>query len=296
MAKYKTLLICFSIYAILSCCTIKSDENNFKYDLNSPQTTLTLPDTLKEISGLTMIDSSSIACIQDENGILFIYDVLQNKIKRQFTFNKDGDYEELARVGKAMYILRSDGEIYKLADYTIDNSTLTSYSTAIPANDNEGLCYDKENNRLLIGAKGKIDDTKKNKDKRVIYEFHLQSNKLEEKPVLKFDTDKIEKYLSEKNITPPTFEKNGKIILNPKLKFMTSAICIHPITNQLYLISAMDHLLFIFNPDGSMAHVEVLDPKIFNKAEGITFFENGDMLISNEGQNKKPTLLKFSYK
>jgi hypothetical protein len=30
---------------------------------------------------------------------------------------------------------------------------------------------------------------------------------------------------------------------------------------------------------------------MFNKAEGIAFFENGDMLITNEGQDNKPTFL-----
>lgn len=40
---------------------------------------------------------------------------------------------------------------------------------------------------------------------------------------------------------------------------------------------------------------ELLNPLVFNKPEGITFFENGDMMISNEGQHKKPTLLRFNY-
>jgi len=38
-----------------------------------------------------------------------------------------------------------------------------------------------------------------------------------------------------------------------------------------------------------------LDPRVFNKAEGITFMENGDMLITNEGQDHRPTLLRFNY-
>jgi hypothetical protein len=32
-----------------------------------------------------------------------------------------------------------------------------------------------------------------------------------------------------------------------------------------------------------------------SEAEGISFFENGDMLISNEGEDRKPTLLRFNY-
>ena len=77
---------------------------------------------------------------------------------------------------------------------------------------------------------------------------------------------------------------------------MTSAIAIHPITKKLYLLSASDHLFFIFNINGEIEYMEPLNPDIFNKAEGITFLDNGDMIITNEGQNKKPTLLRFNYR
>lgn len=38
---------------------------------------------------------------------------------------------------------------------------------------------------------------------------------------------------------------------------------------------------------GNLEYIEQLDPIMFNKAEGITFYDNGDMLITNEGQDKK---------
>ena len=40
----------------------------------------------------------------------------------------------------------------------------------------------------------------------------------------------------------------------------------------------------------------VLSPKLFPQPEGITFKNNGDMYISNEGVSTKSTLLKFLYK
>lgn len=48
--------------------------------------------------------------------------------------------------------------------------------------------------------------------------------------------------------------------------------------------------------NGDIEHIEQLNPTMYNKAKGITFYENGDMLITNEGQDKKPTLLYFKYK
>ena len=39
-----------------------------------------------------------------------------------------------------------------------------------------------------------------------------------------------------------------------------------------------------------------LDPILFNKAEGLAFLPDGTMLVSNEAQHGKPTLLTFKYK
>ena len=92
-----------------------------------------------------------------------------------------------------------------------------------------------------------------------------------------------------------TRKKKGQEISEPFIKFRTSAICVHPKTKQLFLLSASDYLLFIFDANGTIKHLEQLNPNIFNKAEGISFFDNGDMLITNEGQDNRPTVLRFKY-
>src|SRR6185503_8042893 len=88
----KLLRMLISNFLLILClnfnsCSNSSFNNSSKitgYDLTKPDNTLTLPDTLREVSGLTHIDASTIACIQDENGILFIYDVINNRIKKQY--------------------------------------------------------------------------------------------------------------------------------------------------------------------------------------------------------------------
>jgi len=262
------------------------------YNLKAPKVYF-LPDTLREISGLTCLDSNSFACIQDENGILFIYDAIKNKIKHQYTFNVDGDYEGIARVDRSIYVLRSDGVIFEIAGYDLKKFKLFSYPTGIPADNNEGLCYDKQNNRLLVACKGKIGKGPGLKDKRLIYGFDLTTKILTKEPVFDFDLQAIRQFVLEKKVNVPLRQKGQTV--EPVIKFNTSAIAIHPFTKKLYLLSAADHLLFIFDMQGKLEHIEKLDKAMFNKAEGITFFENGDMLITNEGQGKKPTLLRFDY-
>jgi uncharacterized protein YjiK len=271
-------------------------ENLTKYDLTTPDAIFVLPDTLREVSGLTYLDTERFACIQDENGILFIYNVLKNKLEGQYTFHFDGDYEGIARVNKTIYVLRSDGTLFEIPDYESKDFRMNAYVTGIPANNNEGLCYDPDYKRLLIASKGKIGKGSEYKDKRVIYGFDLNTKTLTKDPLFDFNLQAIKQFALHHKINLPAKTKKKGKKTEPEIKFRTSAISIHPLTNRLYLLSASDHLLFIFNMDGKLEHIEPLNPKIFNKAEGITFFENGDMFITNEGQDKRPTLLRFNYK
>lgn len=284
----------------LAGCVVKSTRSNAQitsgYDLKAPTTTIVLPDTLHEVSGITDIDAHTVACVQDENGVIFFYDLEKRDIVRQFQFHLDGDYEGITRIGKDIYILRSDGTIYAVENYADPNFTLRVYMTGIPAADNEGLCHDPANDRLLIACKSKLGKGPEFKDKRAIYGFDLKTKQLSERPVIEFDVQKMREFAEQHGIDLPTRTKgkNGGTE-EPILKFKPSAIGVHPIRKQLYLLSATDHLFFIFDLDGRLVYMEPLDPRVFNKAEGITFMENGDMLITNEGQDHKPTLLRFNY-
>jgi uncharacterized protein YjiK len=267
------------------------------YDLTRPTTTAVLPDTLHEVSGLTDIDLHTVACVQDENGVIFFYDLEKRGIVRQFQFHLDGDYEGITRIGKVIYILRSDGTVFGVENYEDPNFILHTYTTGIPAANNEGLCHDPVNDRLLIACKSKLGKGHEFKDKRAIYGFDLKTKTLNERPVFEFDVQKMREYAEQHKIDLPTRTKgkNGGTE-EPILKFRASAIGVHPIRKQLYVLSAADHLFFIFDLEGKLMYMEPLDPKVFNKAEGITFMENGDMLITNEGQDHKPTLLRFNYR
>jgi uncharacterized protein YjiK len=255
-----------------------------------------LPDTLHEVSGITEVDKNTLACIQDENGIVFIYDIRANEIKRQIKFGADGDYEGIARVNNTLYVLRSDGVLFQIKDFMTTSKSTKSYRTGVPASNNEGLCYDAENHRLLIAAKGKVGKGPEYKNRREIYSFDLKTMKLDQNPAIVFDVEQIAAFAISSGISLPTRTKKKGEIIEPFLKFTTSAIAIHPISNELYLLSSTDHLLMIFDITGKIKHIEKLNTLHFNKPEGIIFLENGDVLISNEGQDHHPTLLRFNYK
>ena len=292
-------------YIVLACLlnVILNDDHHDKhidrsvaaidYNLSAPDKIYILPDVLREISGITETDASSVACVQDEKGILFIYDLLKEKIKQQYHFSNNGDYEGITRVDKTIYILRSDGMLFEIPSYESANSIIKSYATGIPAKDNEGLCYDQKSNRLLIAPKSNSTKDSDDKNKRFIYAFDLKSKKLIKKPLFVFNLKAIGKFASENKFKVPMKSGRKGDKKDPDIEFRPSAIGIHPITNKLFLLSGMEKLLFVFNMNGEIEYIENLDPELFPQPEGITFLKNGDMLISNE--NNKPTILKFNY-
>lgn len=300
MGKFCGMAVC---WALLACClgcqkSPSGPSAAAAYDFAQPDRALVLPDSLHEVSGVATIDSVTLACVQDENGIIFIYDLARGEIKHKYIFNFDGDYEGVTVVGQTIYVLRSDGTLFEVADYASKNFRLTEHATGIPAHDNEGLCHDPANGRLLIASKGRIGKGRAFKDKRVIYGFDLKTKALSARPAFDFDLYAIKQFALREHIELVTKKKGkgkGKPRM-PTIKFKTSAICIHPKTQQLYLLSAAEHLLFIFSMDGTLQEIVALDPAVYNKAEGISFFGNGDMLITNEGQGGKPTLLMLKYK
>lgn len=279
----------------------KAQNQQIAYALDRPDQVLNLPDRLLEVSGLTSIDHQTFACVQDEKGIVFIYDAKENAIQKEYNFHLDGDYEGITEAHGDMYVLRSDGMLFEITDYKNPGYEVKKYDTGIPAEDNEGLCFDPQEDRLLIGSKSKPTNESKKTSKRVIYGFDLKTHKLSSEPAFEFDVDQLEAFAKSNKVPLPAKVKKDGTRKEPKLKFKTSAIAIHPVTGELYLLSAKDHFIFVFDREGKLLIMQPLDEKRYNKAEGITFYDNGDMLITNEGDDdpdelKKPTALRFSYK
>ena len=275
---------------------LQSYAQSHSYNLSEPTEKIYLPEILNEVSGLTMVDQTTIACIQDELGIVFFFNLHSKKIMQQLHFEKEGDYEGITNVGNSLFILRSDGLITEIENYKSENFKVMGHETNIPAKDNEGLCHDFSNNRLLIGCKSKLEAASASKNIRAIFGFDLKSKKLTEKPIFEFDVNKLKAYAESQGIemydkiTKTGIQKDGK------LAFKISGIAIHPITQKLYIISAKDHLFFVMDGNGNPEYIERLEKEIFNKPEGITFLNNGDLLITNEGQDHKATLLRFNMK
>lgn len=227
--------------------------------------TWNMPIILEEISGISWIDKEHIACVEDEEAIIFIYNTKTSKIEKQIVFGEDGDYEGIATVNRDAYVLRSDGMLFEILNYKQDSITVNEYNIGLPPEyDFEGLAYDKRNNRLLLAIKDKAGDRSK-----PIYAFNLKTKEFEDKPAfnIKFD-DPVFKVLNQ--------EINHQIIF-------PSEVGINPVNGEIYVLDGTNPKLLILNSNGEIKKLHVLREEQFGEPEGLTFDNAGNLFISNEG-------------
>lgn len=235
-----------------------------------------LPGVLKEISGIDFLDQDRVACIQDETGTIFIYNLRSSKIEKEIPFAGSGDYEGIALHGGDAYVLRSDGRIFQVGNFMTDPK-VQEYSTFLTSKqDTEGLSLDKKNNRLLISIKGYEPDQK---DYKGIYAFNLSTRQLEKKPVFRID-------LNDPQLEG--FKKKKKASFNP------SDIALHPQKDEIYLIEGSKPKILLMDFSGKVKKVQEFDDADFSQPEGIAFAPDGGLYISNEGKDKEGNILQLS--
>ncbi len=269
------------------------ETSAINYDLNKPIRQFELPAILNEISGLTDIDSEHVACIQDELGIIFVYNFLTGRIVSQHEFDSPGDFEGLTYTKSALFILRSDGRLSEWKNFPAAPDKVKHQMLSLVTDNNEGLCYDPKYSRLLIAAKSKPMH-QDSKSERLIYELPLASKKLNNKPAYSLNVELLGQKAIAYNLL--NYNKKNEKGKTRQFNFRPSSLAVHPQSDDIYIISAADKLLVVINRKGVVTHMEPLDPQRFTKAEGITFLADGTMIITNEAGGKVPTLLVYKSK
>ncbi len=272
----------------------------FQYDFQNPDRSIYLPVALTEISGITFDkEEKALFAIEDEDGIIYKID-LNGKVIEEYPFWKKGDYEGIILVKDTIFVVKSTGTIYKVLNLGEKTQYVEKYNTDLSKrNDVEGVTYDLEHNSLLLACKGKpyFEDDQNDARVKTIYEFKLDRNELISSPRVVLNLEAIQLFLK-KHPHLKNWEKFQKYFgeENDKIKLSPSAVAIHPITGNLYVLSSSKKLILILDSDNNILHIEKLIKKNNLQPEGITFSKNGDLFISNEGKDLKATIHKYSYK
>ena len=254
-----------------------------------------VPRELNEISGISFIDDHTVVAIQDEEGILYFYDLNKEAVVRTYEFWKGKDYEDLAVVGNDLFIVNSSGAIYELKNFRQGPSKPLVHKTVLKEENNiEGLAYDKKNNRLLLAVKDlSLDGDESKKD---IYAFNLTTKKLDTTAAYTIRLSEVETYFKGDQLEE-TSKKLLKAIGNQNLNevFRTSALNLNPATGELYVLSSMNNIIAVLDSRSKITRILELDGKEFIQPEGLAFNPAGKLFVSNEGKKKQANIIEVTY-
>lgn len=262
------------------------------FDLDRPSARFVLPAELHEVSALTDVDSRTVACLQDEDATLYMIDATTGRIRRTHAFGPPGDMEGLTRVGEEYYALRSDGLIYRISLNEDGARIVDTMRVVLPQDDLEGLAFDDRMQRLLIAPKGMLKGGPAERDQRLLFAYDLKEWRLMPEPVMRLSVERIVAEATGAGFRLPTrTTPKGREVSAVKLRF--SSVAIDPISDRHYLLSAVDRLLLVVERDGRFVSIHQLDEGVFPKPEGITFLNDGTLLINSEGKDARPVLARF---
>ncbi len=267
----------FLLPAYIACSQPESAANTeLHYQLTAP-IIHTMPESLSEISGIASLlgRANTFYAVQDEDGKIYMVDVAA-ETTTSYTFNKDGDYEDISIFKEWIYVLKSDGVLFRMnKNLKDDTDRLASFEikNMVPEGEYEGLYINEADSIIYLLCKH-CKTAENKKDKGLIYRLKITNdNRLE----------KMQEVIYEIND-------------NKAHNWHPAAMSKHPLMGNWFILSSVNNILCVYDTDWQWKASYPLHPSVFNQPEGICFNAAGDMFISNEGsKTKKGNILFFKY-
>lgn len=241
-----------------------------------------MPVELNEISGISWISDNKIACVQDEDGIVYIYNLSSELIEKQINFTKSGDFEGIAVLDSSAYAMESNGKLYEISNYLSEGFQTKEYKTTFSGKNNmESLVADSTNHRILFTVKDRDPNSESYKG---IYAFNVESKSVEPLPIMKIALD-------DPIFKPKKVDDDVDDISN----FYPSDIAINPTNGNFYILEAKNPQLLIMDKMGKPLKIHKLNLESFPQPEGLTFSPEGTLYISNEGKDGTANIVEVEF-
>jgi uncharacterized protein YjiK len=254
--------------------------HRYNLDHRHPQAA-ELPGELGEASGLAVSNDGFLYCHDDEAGIVYRIDHESGRVVSRFSVGAvtlTGDFEGIAVKGDTLFLISSEGVLFRFR--AAENGRRVRYSVIKTplgrANDVEGLEYDPATDCLLIACKGKAGLTKaewrKFDDGAAVYALPLRTQRLQSEP----------------RFLIPRMGKGAK-----GRRFCPSGIARHPAKGTFLVISGPSREIVELAPDGTLLARRSIEGEVNRQPEGIAVLPDGTLVLCNEGQGKKGTLVRY---
>ncbi|MEP0546022.1 MAG: SdiA-regulated domain-containing protein [Rhodothermales bacterium] len=262
------------------------------YRFDAPTAQFELPGRLDEISGLTALDGDRLGAVQDEDGVLYVIDAATGEVTHEHDFGKDGDYEGVERVGERVVVLRSDGELAVIEDWQAEKARAPTLDPGLHGScDAEGLGYDADAARLLIACKES--PGRGLRGVRAVYAFDLATNTLDPEPAFVIAAESLAASDGERAV-----DETVRALVRPLVDintFKPSALGVHPVTGEVYVLSSVRKALAVLDRAGSVTAVWPLPERLLPQPEAIAFFPDGTLFLASEADGDAARLLRYDY-
>jgi uncharacterized protein YjiK len=263
------------------------------YRLNNPDSTVVLPKTLNEVSGLSASsEAGTLWAVHDERGTLFRISIADGKVLKEIELGKRGDYEGVEEAEGLVYVGRSEGVLLVVdpaAKGDAKPKQLNFQKQLGLACDLEGVGYESRKKRLLLTCKNESMKSRQSNKAFEIYAMSVETQTVGKDPAYVLSENAIDDYIAAHPELDDLKKSKGK-------DFAPSGIAVHPDTAEIYILSTRGKMMLVLDPKGELVRAYGLDQSVHLQPEGITFTPDGTLYVSNEAHGKSAQLLGFKFK
>jgi uncharacterized protein YjiK len=231
-----------------------------------------MPPELNELSGLALTSRGSVLTHDDNVGRVYEIDVKTGILLKSFSLlgNPKGDFEAITVAGEDVYLMESDGKLFKFREGADGKQVpYSTYDTGLAKQcEFEGLTYEPDSSRLLMVCKRFVD--KNAAHALLIFRIPLPLGNLSGITTLRVPIEEVVGKNHWKNIRP-------------------SDINIEPMTGNYVIVASREKALLVVTPDGDVVRSEEL-PGEHRQPEGVAVTKDSLLLVSDEA-NVKPAVI-----
>jgi len=237
-----------------------------------------MPSELREISGLALTPRGTVLTHDDNVARIYEIDPKTGILLKGFSLagGVRGDFEAITIAGSDIYLLRSNGKIFKFKEGADGGQVPYSvYDTGLGKEcEFESMAYEADSSRLVLVCKKFLQ--KKAPKELLIYHLPLP--------------------LGDRSAMTTLRVPIADVIGSNKWKnFHPSDINIDPFTKNYVIVASREKGLIVVTPDGEVVRSEPI-PGDHRQAEGVAITADSILIVSDEANVKPPAITLYRWR